>query len=393
MNVPLLDLRAQYLSIRSEVEAAVTEVLDSQVFILGPRVQECEREIARYSNCAHGVGMSSGTDALVACLMAENIGPGDEVITTPYTFFATVGSIARLGAKPVFVDIDPVTYNLDVSQVESRVTAKTRAIMPVHLYGQMAAMDEIMDVAKRHKLVVIEDAAQAIGAEYKGKRAGSIGDYGCFSFFPSKNLGAAGDAGMVVTNNAEKLEKLKLVRAHGSKPKYYHKIVGGNFRLDAIQAAIISVKLRYLDQWTVGRQRNAERYTRLFRQSGISVSDTSVLANSPAASGAEKITAQKLLLPAPTSDRHIFNQYIIRTRERDALKKMLEGRGVGTEIYYPVPMHVQECFSYLGYKKGDFPQAEAAANETLAVPIYPELSDEQAKYVAGAVAEFFRGKQ
>jgi len=382
MNVPLLDLRAQYLSIKSDIDAAVGEVLSSQVCILGPRVQECEREIARYSNCSHGIGVSSGTDALLACLMAENIGPGDEVITSPYTFFATVGSIARLGAKAVFVDIDSVTYNLNPAQVEARVTEKTRAIMPVHLYGQMADMDPIMEIAKRRKLVVIEDAAQAIGSEYKGKRAGSIGTYGCFSFFPSKNLGAAGDAGMVVTNDAQKAEKLMLLRAHGSKPKYYHKIVGGNFRLDAIQAAIVSVKLRYLDEWTAARQRNAERYTRLLAQTGLRIADTSV-----------RDSQVELRVPQATQDRHIFNQYVVRTTQRDGLKAALERKGVGTEVYYPVPMHLQECFSYLGYRKGEFPEAEAAANETLALPIYPELSEDQASYVVGAIAEFFRAKR
>jgi len=385
MNVPLLDLRAQYLSIKPEIDAAVAEVLNSQIFILGPRVQECEREVARYSNCSHGIGMSSGTDALLACLMAEDIGPDDEVITTPYTFFATVGSIARLGAKPVFVDIDPVTYNIDVSKIESRITAKTRAIMPVHLYGQMAQMDEIMEIARRRGVAVIEDAAQAIGAEYKGKRAGSIGDYGCFSFFPSKNLGAAGDAGLTVTNNPQKAEKLALLRAHGSKPKYYHKIIGGNFRLDAIQAAIVSVKLRYLDQWTAARQHNAERYTRLLGQTGLKIADTRAYAG-----GASSVD---LIVPTATEDRHIFNQYIIRTRQRDRLKAALEAKGIGTEIYYPVPMHVQECFSYLGHKKGDFPQAEAAADETLALPIYPELTDDQAAFVVAAIVEFFRNQR
>src|SRR5213083_1873707 len=277
MKAPLLDLKAQYLAIKADVDAAVAEVLESQHFILGPKVEQCEKAIARYCGCSYGIGVSSGSDALLACLMAENIGPGDEVITTPYTFFATVGAIARVGATPVFVDIDPSTYNLDASQIESKVTSKTRAIIPVHLYGQMADMDVVMSVAERHGLVVIEDAAQAIGAEYKGHRAGSIGHYGCFSFFPSKNLGAAGDGGMIVTNDAQRAEKLKCLRSHGSKPKYHHKVVGGNFRLDALQAAIVSAKLPYLDSWTAARQRNAERYDGLFASSGLSIADSAPL--------------------------------------------------------------------------------------------------------------------
>src|SRR5215467_1116469 len=256
MNVPLLDLKAQFSTIKNEVNSAIAEVLESQHFILGPKVEQCEKAIAAYSNCAHGIGVSSGSDALLAVLMAEDIGEGDEVITTPYTFFATAGAIARLGATPVFVDIDPKTYNLDPKQIAGKITKKTRAIMPVHLYGQMADMDPIMEIADQHKLIVIEDAAQAIGSEYKGRRAGSIGHYGCFSFFPSKNLGCAGDGGMVVTNDAERAEKVRCLRGHGAKPKYYHKLVGGNFRLDAIQAAIVSAKLPHLDKWTEARQSN-----------------------------------------------------------------------------------------------------------------------------------------
>src|SRR6267378_3292767 len=269
MQVPLLDLKAQYSTIKAEVDAAIREVMESQHFILGPQVDQCEEAIASYSGCSHGIGVSSGSDALLACLMAENIGPDDEVITTPFTFFATVGAISRLGATPVFVDIDPVTYNIDVSQIAGKITKKTRAIIPVHLYGQMADMDLIMALAESHKLVVIEDAAQAIGSEYKGRRAGSIGQYGCFSFFPSKNLGAAGDGGMIVTNDADRAEKLRVLRAHGSKPKYHHKVVGGNFRLDALQAAIVSAKLPHLDSWTSGRQRNAQTYDHLFVEAGL----------------------------------------------------------------------------------------------------------------------------
>jgi dTDP-4-amino-4,6-dideoxygalactose transaminase len=369
MNVPLLDLKAQYSAIRAEIAEAIGEVLESQHFILGPKVSECERAIAAYAGCSDGVGVSSGSDALLACLMAENIGPGDEVITTPYTFFATVGAVARLGARPVFVDIDPATYNLNVSQIASQVTRRTRAILPVHLYGQMADMDGVMDVARVHGLVVIEDGAQAIGAEYKGRRAGSIGDYGCFSFFPSKNLGAAGDGGMIVTNDPARAEKLRCLRGHGSKPKYYHKIIGGNFRLDAIQAAVVSAKLPHLDGWTAARQRNAQRYDRLIRNAGL-----------------------PLTLPAVSTGRHIFNQYVIRLKDRDELQAYLQKRGVGTEVYYPVPMHLQECFAYLGHRPGSFPESERAAKETVALPVYPEVSDAQAEYVVGCMREFFSSR-
>jgi dTDP-4-amino-4,6-dideoxygalactose transaminase len=387
MNVPLLDLGAQYAAIKSDVDSAIADVMKSQHFILGPKVQECEKAIARYSSCSHGIGVSSGTDALLACLMAEGIGAGDEVITTPYTFFATAGSIARAGAKPVFVDIDPVTYNLNPSQIESKVTAKTRAIIPVHLYGQMADMGPIMEVAGHHRLVVIEDAAQAIGAEDKGRRAGSIGHYGCFSFFPSKNLGAAGDAGMVVTNDAGRAEKLMLVRAHGSKPKYYHKVVGGNFRLDALQAAIVSAKLPHLDGWTRARQQNVEKYTRFFAKSGLKIADSSW----PSRPGGGRFGngSPQVLLPKVEGGRHIFNQYVIRVAQRNALKTFLETQSVATEIYYPVPMHTQECFSYLGHSMGDFPESESAANETLALPVYPELAEEQIRYVVECIQKFF----
>ena len=274
MNVPLLDLKAQYVAIKSAIDAAVAEVMESQHFILGPKVEQCEQAIARYCRCAHAVGVSSGTDALLACLMAEDIGPGHEVITTPYTFFATAGAIARVGATPVFVDIDPATYNLDPAEMQSKVTSRTRAIIPVHLYGQMADMDAVMWVADQHGLVVIEDAAQAIGAEHKGRRAGGIGHYGCLSFFPSKNLGAAGDGGMVVTNDEQRAEKLRCLRAHGSKPKYHHGVIGGNFRLDALQAAVVSAKLPHLDDWTAARQRNAERYDQLFAASGLKIAES-----------------------------------------------------------------------------------------------------------------------
>jgi dTDP-4-amino-4,6-dideoxygalactose transaminase len=365
MNVPLLDLKAQYAVIKSEVDAAIAEVMESQHFILGPKVEECEKAIAAYSSCSFGIGVSSGSDALLACLMAENIGTGDEVITTPYSFFATAGAIARLGAIPVFVDIDSKTYNLDVTQLEAKVTSRTRAIIPVHLYGQMADMDAVMAFAQKHKLIVIEDAAQAIGAEYKGRRAGSIGDYGCFSFFPSKNLGGVGDGGMIVANDPQKADRVRCLRGHGAKPKYYHKLIGGNFRLDAIQAAVVSAKLPHLDSWTEARQRNAKRYDWLFKQAGLPVG-----------------------LPTVQADRHIFNQYVIRSTKRDELQAHLKKNGVGTEVYYPVPLHLQECFAYLGNKPGSFPESERAAKETLALPIQPELTQEQAEYVVECVGQF-----
>jgi dTDP-4-amino-4,6-dideoxygalactose transaminase len=372
MQVPLLDLKAQYSTIKDELLSAIAEVMESQHFILGPRVEDCEQAIAKYSSCQFAVGVTSGSDALLACLMAENIGPGDEVVTTPYTFFATVGAISRLGARPVFVDIDPETYNIDVTQIAAKITGNTRAIIPVHLYGQMAEMDPIMALAEKHGLTVIEDAAQAIGSESDGRRAGSIGHYGCFSFFPSKNLGAAGDGGMIVTNDAERAEKLRVLRAHGSKPKYYHRVVGGNFRLDALQAAIVSAKLPHLDGWTAGRQRNARIYDRLFAEAGLT----------------DPSNASRVGLPKVVENRHIFNQYVIRVRQRDELQAFLKNRGVGTEIYYPVPMHVQQCFAYLGHKTGDFRSSEAAAKETLALPIYPELLEAQLRYVVDCIREF-----
>src|SRR5229473_8266643 len=374
MHVPLLDLKAQYATIKAEVDAAIADVMESQHFVLGPKVEECEKAIAQYSGCSYGVGVSSGTDALLACLMAENIGLGDEVITTPYTFFATVGAIARVGATPVFVDIDPTSYNLDTNQISEKMTGKTRAIIPVHLYGQTADMDTVMAIAGKHGLTVIEDAAQAIGAEHKGRRAGSIGHYGCFSFFPSKNLGAAGDGGMIVTNDAGRAEKLKCLRTHGSKPKYYHRVIGGNFRLDALQAAIVTAKLRHLDTWTAGRQKNAKIYDRLFAEAGLAT----------ASHGSPEV-----VLPKVVANRHIFNQYVIRVAHRDQLMAHLQKNGIGTEIYYPVPMHLQDCFAYLGHTDGAFPESERAAKETMALPIYAELSEAQLRYVVDSIRNFF----
>lgn len=384
MKVPLLDLKAQYETIRPEIEAVVRDVLESQHFILGPFVQKCEEAIARYCGSSHAIGVSSGSDALLISLMAEGIGPGDEVITTPYTFFATVGAITRLGATPVFVDIDPVTYNIAAEQIASKISPRTKAIIPVHLYGQSADMRTILDVVRAHQLIVIEDAAQAIGAEYDGRRCGSYGEYGCFSFFPSKNLGAGGDAGMVVTSDAERAEKLAILRAHGSKPKYYHRVVGGNFRLDALQAAIVSSKLNHLDDWTEARRRNAARYNRLFRDSGLNVCDSREWAE-----GGRDGRMPDVVLPAATTDRHVFNQYVIRIAARDDLRSTLQAKGIGTEIYYPVPMHLQECFASLGHRAGDFQESEAAASETLALPIYPELTDEQACYVVETIRGFY----
>ena len=375
MQVPLLDLKAQYASLKHDIEPAVLQVFEEQAFILGKRVADCEEAIAAYSNCAHGCGVSSGTDALLVSLMEAGIQAGDEVITTPYTFFATAGSIARTGAKPVFADIDPSSYNLDPAQVTERVTDKTRAIMPVHLYGQMADMDPLLEIANKHGLVVIEDAAQAIGAEYNGQRAGSLGDHGCFSFFPSKNLGGAGDGGMVVTRDADRGDRLKQLRNHGMKPKYYNSMIGGNFRLDALQAAVVMVKLQHLDTWTAGRQRNALRYDKLFADAGL-VGDPIGLPEHNISNPGEH-------------HGHIFNQYVIRVPRRDELKNHLQENSIGSEIYYPIPLHRQECFAYLGYADGALPESETAAAETLALPIYPELSDDQAAYVVDTIRGFY----
>jgi dTDP-4-amino-4,6-dideoxygalactose transaminase len=369
-SVPLLDLKAQYNSIRSEIEPVIKEVIESQYFILGPKVVELEESIAKYSNTKHAIGVSSGTDALLIALMAIDVKPGDEIITTPYSFFATAGVIARLEAKPVFVDIKEDTYNIDPAKIESAITDKTRAIIPVHLYGQMADMDPILEVAKKHHLYVIEDAAQAIGSEYKnGRRAGSIGDIGCFSFFPSKNLGGFGDAGMVVTNDDKLAEKLVQLRVHGSHPKYYHKMVGGNFRIDALQAAVLSIKLKHLDKWTEGRQKNAQDYLSLINESGLS---------------------NKISTPVIKDNyRHIFNQFILKVPRRDDLIAHLRSKNIGCEIYYPVALHNQECFAYLNYSDGDFPVSEQAAKDTIAIPIYPELTVEQKKYVVDSIKEFY----
>jgi dTDP-4-amino-4,6-dideoxygalactose transaminase len=392
--VPLLDLKAQYAGIRDEIREAIDRVADSQHFILGPEVEALEAEVAAYSQCEFGIGVSSGTDALLVALMAINLKPGDEVITTPYTFFATAGAVSRLNAKPVFIDIDPLTYNIDPESIEAAITERTRAIIPVHLYGQMADMNPIMEVARKHKLYVIEDAAQAIGSEDNGRRAGSIGDLSCFSFFPSKNLGGFGDGGMVTTNDAALARQVKLLRNHGYAPKYYNKVVGGNFRLDAIQAAVLRVKLKYLDNWTEKRQQNAALYRRLFEEAELSIQPqfaglTNEAQGSADVSGISELSGVVLPAEAPNV-RHIYNQFVIRSGQRDALLAHLKERRIGTEVYYPVPMHVQECFAELGYKAGDFQRSERAASETLALPIYPELTEQMIGTVVDAVADFYR---
>jgi dTDP-4-amino-4,6-dideoxygalactose transaminase len=366
IKVPLLDLKIQYRSIRQEIDEAIARVVESQYFILGPEVAAFEEEVAAYSGVAHGVGMSSGTDALLAALMALEVGPGDDVIVPTYSFFATAGVVARLGARPVFVDVDSVTFNVLPDAVADAVTPRTRAVIPVHLYGRVADMDGIADAVAETDIAIIEDAAQAIGAfDAKGRTAGSIGAMGCFSFFPSKNLGGFGDGGMTVTPDEALAAKLRMLRMHGMEPKYYHAIVGGNFRLDALQAAVLRVKLRHLDAWTAGRRRNAERYRELFRDAGLD--DT-------------------VSLP-PDEPGHIYNQFVIRVPRRDQLQAQLRSRGIGTEVYYPVPLHRQACFADLGYDEGSMPNAESAARETLALPVYPELTGEQLEYVVDVIRE------
>lgn len=364
MEVPLLDLKAQYATIKDEVLAAVSEVLESQRCVGGPKVSELEEKIAEISDCKFAVGASSGTDAILNSLMSLDIGVGDEVITTPFTFFATIGCITRTGAKPVFVDIDAKTFNINPELIEAAVTEKTKAIMPVHLFGQMADMDPIMEIANKHGLAVIEDAAQSITSVYKGRKAGSIGKAGCFSFFPSKNLGGIGDGGMVVTNDEPFYERLLIMRNHGSKPKYYHKYIGGNFRLDPIQAAALLVKLPHLNDWSESRRRNATYYDKKFSGTVVQI---------PYISG---------------DCVSIFNQYVIRVPRRDEVMKHLRDNNIGCEIYYPIPAHLQECFRYLGYKEGDMPESEKAAKEVLAIPVYPELTDKMKDYVVESIVSF-----
>lgn len=369
MKVPLLDLKVQNDALRTEVDAAIKKVLDSNGFILGSEVAELEKELAAYCQTDFAIGCASGTDALLLALMAYDIGAGDEVITTPYSFFATASSVTRLGAKPVFIDINSTTYNLDVSQVEAKITERTKAIQPVHLYGQCAEMSFLKEIADKHNVPIVEDAAQAIGAECDGKRAGDIGAIGCFSFYPSKNLGAMGDAGFMTTNDEALAQKLFALRVHGSFERYYHKWVGLNSRLDAMQAAILRVKLPHLDAWTEARQRNAATYRELFIDKGLT---------------------EAIHLPVKYDNgRHIYNQFVIRVADkRDELKQFLQENDIGSDIYYPVSLHLQECFAYLGYKAGDFPESERASRETLALPIYPELKTEQQEFVVDKIAEF-----
>jgi dTDP-4-amino-4,6-dideoxygalactose transaminase len=374
MQIPLLDLKIQYASIKTEIRAALGEVLESQLFILGPKVEEFEKSIAAYTGTRYAVGVSSGSDALLVSLMALNIGPGDEVITSPFTFFSTAGVIARLRAVPVFVDINPLTFNIAPEKIEAAVTARTKAIIPVHLFGQCADMDPIVAIAKKYRLAVIEDAAQSIGAEYHGRRSGAIGQLGSFSFFPSKNLGGFGDGGMVVTNDEALYDKLKVLRDHGAKPKYYHRIVGGNFRLDVIQAVALGVKLKYLDGWSQKRRDNAAYYDRLLAGAAAGVI----------------VPPQAVYRAGGDRSHHIYNQYTIRAKARDGLRQFLKDQGIGTEIYYPLPLHLQECFRGLGYKKGDFPDAEEAAGAVLSLPVYPELSTAQKDYIVEKIREFYQ---
>src|SRR5215475_11793448 len=367
-GVPLLDLQAQYRPLRAEILAAIERVCDSQRFIMGPEIAALEDEMVRMLGVRHAIAVSSGTDALLLALMTLGVKPGDEVVTTTYSFFATAGAIARLGARPVLVDIDEATFNLDVDQAIAAITPRTKAIMPVHLFGLSADMDPLIDAASRANIPIVEDAAQAIGATYKARPVGSLGAFGCFSFFPSKNLGAFGDAGLLTAMDDGLARRARLLRTHGMEPRYYHHLVGANFRMDALQAAILRVKAPHLDGWTEGRRANAARYRTLFRQAGL---------------------LEGVTLPSEPADcRHIYNQFVIRANNRDGLKAHLEERGIGTEIYYPVPFHLQPCFADLGHRRGDFPKAERAAAESLALPIYSELTAAQQEAVVGAIGEF-----
>jgi dTDP-4-amino-4,6-dideoxygalactose transaminase len=387
MTVPLLDLKAQYQSIKPELDKALLDVAESQYFILGPKVNQLEEEVCEFLGAKKSIGVSSGTDALLIALMAIDIQPGDEVILPTYSFFATAGVVSRLNAVPVFADVDPVTFNLLPSEIESKITDKTKAIIPVHLYGQSADMEPIMDIAKKHNLKVIEDGAQAISAQYKdGRCVGTIADIGCFSFFPSKNLGCFGDGGIVTTMDEELGEKLKILRVHGGKPKYYHRIIGGNFRLDAIQAAVLSVKLPHLNSWSAARRENAELYTKLFVDAGLSQEVGAISFDDN----------NKVLLPKAVykenglDNYHIYNQYVIRVNERDELIKHLKEKQIGCEIYYPVPFHRQECFQHLVDESDStkYPNSDFAADNSLAVPIYPELTNEQIHYVVETIENF-----
>jgi dTDP-4-amino-4,6-dideoxygalactose transaminase len=371
-KVPLLDLKAQFAPLRADILEAIARVCDAQQFILGPEVEALERELQAFLGIPHAVGVSSGTDALLAALMALGVSRGDEVVTTPFSFFATAGSIARLGARPVFVDIDRATFNIDVDAIASKITSRTKAIMPVHLFGQSAHMAPIVEIAERTGVPIVEDAAQAIGACYRGRPVGGIGTIGCFSFFPTKNLGAFGDAGLMTTADGVLARKLRAIRQHGGEVKYHHDVVGGNFRLDALQAAILRVKLPNLDGWTAARRRNAERYEALFKKADL---------------------GGVVVLPSRSADStHVYNQFVVRVPERDRVRAYLQSSGIGTEVYYPVPLHLQPCFHELGYRAGSLPVAETAANEALALPIYGELREEQQSSVVEAIGNFFQRK-
>ena len=374
--VPLLDLKKQYAAIREDVRRTADELFESQMFILGPRVESFEKAVAAYVGTKHAVGMSSGTDAQLAAMMALRIGPGDDVVTSPYTFFSTAGAIARRGARPVFCDIDPATFNVDPAKLAKAITPKTKAIQPVHLYGQCADMNPVLDVARRKGIPVIEDACQSLGAAYEGRKAGALAEFGCFSFFPSKNLGAFGDGGMVTTNDDQTAQTLRALRMHGETSRYHHRFVGGNFRLDAFQAAVLHVKLPYLDGWAEGRRKNAREIEALYLEFGGLPYEKGGLSFPREASGCF----------------HVFNQFVVRVGmgRRDALKERLTERQIGNAIYYPVPLHLQECFAYLGGRAGDFPESERAAGETLALPVFPELSAEQKRFLAFTLAEFSR---
>jgi dTDP-4-amino-4,6-dideoxygalactose transaminase len=376
IQVPFFDLKPQFRTIEQEIRSAMDEVFKTQQFIMGPQIEKLEEAIAGYCSTRYAVGVASGSDALFLALLALGVGPGNEVLLPPFTFFATAGSVSRAGALPVFVDIDPKTYNIDPGRIEAKVSPKTRAIIPVHLYGQCADMDPILEIARAKSLFVIEDAAQALGAEYRpgtprpARRAGQMSHAGCFSFFPTKNLGAYGDAGMVVTDDPQLADRMRVLRVHGSKPKYYHKQIGINSRLDTLQAAILLAKFRHLEEWTERRRQLAENYTSLFRDLPVSIPG--------------------FQLPSVQfENRHIFHQYVIRGPRRDSLRQFLKEAGVGTEIYYPLPLHLQECYSPLSGRRGDFPASESAAEETLALPIYPELTEDQQLYVVDRVKAFY----
>jgi dTDP-4-amino-4,6-dideoxygalactose transaminase len=389
MNVPLLDLQAQYATIKDKIRAAVDGVFETQRFVLGTHVAALEEEIAQFCGVPHAVGVASGTDALLISLKALGVGPEDAVVTVPFTFFATAGTIANLGARPVFVDIEAAGFEMDPEKlsdffsrecsfssaakgvIHKSSNTRVKAILPVHLYGQCAEMDDILSIARRHDIPVVEDACQAIGATYKGRHAGAMGDLGCFSFFPSKNLGGAGDGGMIITSDPKLAERVRLLRTHGAHQKYFHAVVGFNSRLDELQAAVLRVKLPYLQRWSNARKDNAVRYGDDFRKAGL---------------------LEQVIPPAVLPDRsHIFHQYIVRCRMRDALQVHMRAAGIGTEVYYPVPLHEQECFRALGYAPGDLPVSQAAAKDTLALPIYPELSGEQREFVVATIAGFYRG--